>query len=157
MKKPNFEHIGWMDIVKIVAAVVALCAFGCFIRYMLGQTKTHETEWTRAVYLFQGVEAIAFTAAGFLFGREVHRERAEKAEKRAKDNEDSASNGKALASMVKAKAAVQPKKAARMVASSTQHAADISELDINELVHCADRLFPEAGRDTVAGSATVAP
>jgi hypothetical protein len=50
---------------------------------MMGQTKAPELEWNRSAYLFAGVEAIAYAAAGFLFGREVHRQRAEQAEQRA--------------------------------------------------------------------------
>jgi hypothetical protein len=46
-----------------------------------------ERHWTRATYLFGSVEAIAFAAAGFLFGREVHRQQAAKAEQRAAEAE----------------------------------------------------------------------
>jgi hypothetical protein len=42
------------------------------------------------VYIFGSVEAIAFTAAGYFFGKEVHRERAENAEKSAEKNREKA-------------------------------------------------------------------
>jgi hypothetical protein len=42
-----------------------------------------QTEWERWVYVFGAVQAIAFAAIGWVFGREVNRERAEKAEQRA--------------------------------------------------------------------------
>ncbi|WP_020145217.1 hypothetical protein [Terracoccus sp. 273MFTsu3.1] len=37
--------------------------------------------WTRLTFVLHGVEAIAFTAIGWLFGREVHRGEAESAKK----------------------------------------------------------------------------
>jgi hypothetical protein len=40
-----------------------------------------ESIWSRYVLVLQGVEAIAFTAIGWLFGREVHRGEAETAKK----------------------------------------------------------------------------
>lgn len=41
----------------------------------------NEIVWGRYIYLLTGVEAIVFTAVGFIFGREVNRARAENAEK----------------------------------------------------------------------------
>jgi hypothetical protein len=43
------------------------------------------------------VEAVAFGAAGAIFGASVQRERAEKAEQRADSNSQAAANGTALA------------------------------------------------------------
>lgn len=132
------------DIIKFVLAGIALLAFGWFVCHMLGQTKTNETEWTRAVYLFQGVEAIAFAAAGFIFGKEVHRERADKAEKRANAKEEEAAKGKALAEIVKSKAQNHPVRAAATFGAnpSAHQAAVMSQPDFDELAIVASRLFP---------------
>lgn len=51
-------------------------------------TRATETIWSRWHQLFAGVEALALAAAGFFFGREVNRARAESAERRA-DSESS--------------------------------------------------------------------
>lgn len=135
---------GWFDLVKFVAAVAAIVSFGWFVYYMLGQTKSEEKEWTRAVYLFQGVEAVAFAAAGFIFGKEVHRERAEKAEKEAKENGKEAAKGKALADIVKSKANAHPAKAAtfKTIVTSPQHAFDATRADMDELADVAREMFP---------------
>lgn len=69
-------------------AVVALLAFGLLITHLLGKVGVDETHWNRMVFLHKGVEAIALAAVGYLFGREVHRERAEKAESRANTAEN---------------------------------------------------------------------
>jgi hypothetical protein len=68
----------------LTVAVSVLVAFAAFLWFMTTKASVNnEVEWNRLVYLFGGVEAIAFAAAGFLFGREVHRRQAEKAEQQA--------------------------------------------------------------------------
>lgn len=73
------------DTVALVVAILAILGFSLFLYHMLGLTKVEETEWTRAVYLLSGVEAIVYAAVGYLFGKDVNRERAENAEKRAEE------------------------------------------------------------------------
>jgi len=49
---------------KYPVVIVALAGFVLLINVLLGMTKAPEQECTRAVYLFTGVEATAFAAAG---------------------------------------------------------------------------------------------
>ncbi len=66
----------------IGAAVLVI--YVVFIYSLLRNVGTaNETIWARSLYLFSGIETIAFAAAGFFFGREVNRARAENAENRA--------------------------------------------------------------------------
>jgi len=91
--------------VALIAALVALAAFAAFTAYMIGQADgENEVTWTRLAWLFSSVEAIAFGAAGALFGVSVQRERAENAEADARLNADEAARGRALAAAVKAEA-----------------------------------------------------
>lgn len=74
------------DFKKILApwvGLVAILVFGYFIVYLLRHLAYDELSWSRTVYIFGSVEAVAFTAFGYFFGKEVHRERAENAEKQA--------------------------------------------------------------------------
>jgi hypothetical protein len=80
-----------------VAALLVLAGFAALIAVMILQTGVEEKTWTRLAWIFSSVEAIAFAAAGALFGASVHRERAERAERRAETNERTAANGRALA------------------------------------------------------------
>ena len=97
------------DFMALLVAGIAVVGFGAFIIFLLSNLKMEEPQWTRAVFLLNGVEAITFAAAGYLFGREVHRGRAENAEKRAdlaedkaQKNENAANKGRALAKAVTA-------------------------------------------------------
>lgn len=70
-----------------IVAVVSLLGFGVLALYLLIDVDVEEVTWSRRVYIFAAVEAITFAGVGWLFGREVHRERAEVAEDRAADAE----------------------------------------------------------------------
>jgi hypothetical protein len=65
---------------SLIIGVLALACFGIFVIYLLYYISLNDPQWNRAIYLFGGVEAIAFSAAGYFFGREVNRQRAENAE-----------------------------------------------------------------------------
>jgi hypothetical protein len=74
---------------------------------------TADPTWSHYIYLLNGIQAIAFAGAGFLFGKEVNRGRAEVAEQTAEQERqradgatEQAQAGKALASQVRVKAAM---------------------------------------------------
>lgn len=86
----------------LVTAFVVLVAFTAFVWYMITQRNVVEITWSRLAWLFSSVEAIAFGAAGALFGANIQRQRAEKAELAAERNADAAAKGQALAASIKA-------------------------------------------------------
>jgi hypothetical protein len=87
----------------VIAALFALAALAAFTIYMIIQADTDsEVTWARLAWLFSSVEAIAFAAAGALFGASVHRQRAEKAESEAREYAGDAARGRALAAALKA-------------------------------------------------------
>lgn len=87
---------GW----TLWAALASLAAFGVFVWFMITQIAAEEITWTRLAWLFASVEAIAFGAAGALFGSTIQRQRAENAEQRADSNQKSAASGQALAKLL---------------------------------------------------------
>lgn len=89
----------------MVIAVLAVLTWVAFVVIMLLASDAEERTWTRLTFVFASVEAIAFAAAGALFGVSVQRERVEKAEERAEVNERDAANGRALAAVNLADAA----------------------------------------------------
>jgi hypothetical protein len=88
----------------LVVAVAAIILYVFATIYLFRKLDVLEEHWDKALLLFKGLEALALAAAGFLFGREVHRERAEKAEERADRNEQGVKDGHKLAGAVKAAA-----------------------------------------------------
>ena len=54
----------------------------------------NELIWARLAFVLQGVEAVAFTAVGWLFGREVHRGEAKVAQDLASDAKKNADDAK---------------------------------------------------------------
>lgn len=83
----------------LAVAVVAVCTWIAFVLVMLLSSDTPEMQWTRLTFVFSSVEAIAFAAAGALFGVSVQRDRIERAEQRADINAKDAANGRALAAI----------------------------------------------------------
>jgi hypothetical protein len=62
------------DNLAAIFGIIVLVAYAGFIFYMLTLTSLPDTSWNRAVYLLGGTEAIAFAAAGALFGNTVQRQ-----------------------------------------------------------------------------------
>ena len=110
-----------------------------------------DLEWARATYLLNGLEALAFAGAGFFFGREVNRQRAERAEdaKNAADARadqatdtaaDAKAKGLALATTIRSQAqqAGQPGRTGIGAPGGTT----ATQSDIGNLKDLADTLFP---------------
>jgi len=94
-----------MTVVRAAMAVVLAIAFVAFAVFLvLNADTTNATEWQRWVYVFGTAEAVAFTAVGWLFGREVSRKRADTAEARAdtaaQQKDTAEQQGQTLAGMV---------------------------------------------------------
>ncbi|HEX6518837.1 MAG TPA: hypothetical protein VF070_02325 [Streptosporangiaceae bacterium] len=85
--------------IPMIVAVAAILVWVGFIIAMALSTNASDNQWTRLVYVFGSVEAIAFAAAGALFGVTVQRDRVEKAEKVAEQNAQDAASGRALAAV----------------------------------------------------------
>ena len=80
----------WKNLLAPFVAVVLLVFYSLFLISLRGKISAEELEWTRWIYLLSGVEAIAFTAAGYLFGKEVHRSQAEAAERQTEEAQQNA-------------------------------------------------------------------
>jgi hypothetical protein len=122
----------------LIAAFFALAAFAAFTAYMIVRAGDEgEVTWTRLAWLFSSVEAIAFGAAGALFGATVHRERAEKAEADARRNAGDAARGHALAAALKADA--RPEDATRGLGETDGDGASVGARH----ARLARELFPD--------------
>ncbi|MDV3222682.1 hypothetical protein [Intrasporangium sp.] len=81
---------GAAALIGTIYIVFAIIAFN-----RADDTGLDESAWLRTVFVIQGIEAIAFTAIGWLFGREVHRGEAKVAEKQAEEAKQDAKEAQA--------------------------------------------------------------
>lgn len=76
------DQVWWLP---YAVGILVLAGYALFLARMINNVKIEDqTHWDRYLYLFGSVEALAFTAAGFFFGREVNRGRAQAAEAQAR-------------------------------------------------------------------------
>lgn len=86
-----------------VIAAVVITAWLSVLGFMLTRIEDEgELVWTRLGVVLGSIEAVAFAAAGALFGVTVQKQRVEDANKRADKHEDAAMKGKALATAIRA-------------------------------------------------------
>ena len=90
---------GW----ALAAALVVMAAWLAMAGYLLTQADAPDDRWTRIGLVFSSIQAVAFAAAGALFGATVQaqrvedaKHRADRAEGEAKENATAAANGRAL-------------------------------------------------------------
>jgi hypothetical protein len=76
---------------QFTVAAALLMAFVVLTVFMLSWADAPDEVWKNRVFVFSSVEAIVFTAVGWIFGREVHRTQAESARKDAVDAKEAAS------------------------------------------------------------------
>ena len=150
-EKSNFQDAisTWTTLPNVIALAVII-GYVYFVIHMFGMTEVKdETVWTRATFLLTGYEAIAFAAAGYIFGKEVHRKQAEKAEEKADEAMDEAakakegendalSKGYRLAEAVKARASALAPTEEELVAKGFSSAGGGSDY----LANLAEKLFP---------------
>jgi hypothetical protein len=110
-----------------VAVAVIVVWLGLLV-WLLVEVNATEVTWSRLLVVLGSVEAVAFAAAGALFGTAVQRQRVEAAESRADANETAAVNGHKLAAAIKA--------TRRETRERLSAAPD-------PLLELADRLFPD--------------
>ncbi len=78
---------------QLGTAILLIVGFGVFVEFMVETgARSSDVTWTRLVYVFGSVEALVFSATGWLFGSEVNRRRAEVAEGRASEADLRADN-----------------------------------------------------------------
>jgi hypothetical protein len=90
---------------RAVVATFVLVGFVTFSVFLVLNANTgNATEWERWVYVFGAAEAIAFAGLGWVFGREINRERAVSAEASAEEAQqqakDELAKGSTLAGLV---------------------------------------------------------
>jgi hypothetical protein len=100
-----------MNDARIVVTVLALCLFVAFTGFLVIKVDSPDLNWTRYVFLYNGVSAIVFAAVGWLFGREVYRGQAQSAERRARNEEARATTAQESAAQARVAASAERERA----------------------------------------------
>jgi hypothetical protein len=137
-----------------VARFVALVIIAVWLG-LLGWLATHtskpEVEWARLLTVLSSLEAVAFAAAGAMFGTTIQRNRVEEAkdraakaedraanaESRSLSNEQAAANGRALATAIKNRAGGKSQSGIERLSAAKPDPA------VEELSSLARSLFPD--------------
>ena|SRR5215469_3133439 len=125
-----------MSMLTAVIAIALLVAYLVFIALQWKATAQNATSWSRHQELLDGLQALAFAAAGALFGTTVQRqvtnkaeERASSAETKAAQNERDAEKGRALQRAIEVRAAHGPRERDAMRGGQAQQVDNVlSEL-----------------------------
>ncbi|MGH3833570.1 MAG: hypothetical protein ACRDRS_24565 [Pseudonocardiaceae bacterium] len=127
----------------LAVAVVVIAAWLGFLIWLLVEVNASEVTWERLLVVLGSVEAVAFAAAGALFGTTVQRQRVEDqraradvAESRADTYQTAAINGHKLA------AAIKVTRAAGADAARERLAAE-ADPERDPLLELANQLFPD--------------
>jgi len=80
------SDVPWGILLAISLVLIAVYLVGVITMFQLADDSgTSDPIWERYTFLLAGFEAIVFTAVGWLFGREVNRKQAERAEQATDD------------------------------------------------------------------------
>src|SRR5205807_7563782 len=109
---------GGRDALAPVVGLLVLAGFASVVVFMLSTVSaSSDATWARTLQVFGSVEALAFGAAGFFFGREVHRERAVRAEEHAKVSDKKASHATEIAIEAEKKANQEKRKTVELASA----------------------------------------
>ncbi|MFC5666779.1 hypothetical protein ACFP3U_27910 [Kitasatospora misakiensis] len=148
--------------VAVIITVVVTVTYVIFAALLWANAEDGDPAWTHRLLVFSGVEAIAFAALGWLFGREINRHAADAADRATAESvrasaEKGVVTGKAqaLAEAVRADRAVRAEADTTATAEARAYAAAEGvergsvadrerEPSPDALRTLADRLFPPA-------------
>jgi len=132
--------------VALAVAVGVIVVWVGFLVWLLVEANATEVTWSRLLVVLGSVEAVAFAAAGALFGTSVQRQRvedqrarADAAESRASANETAAVNGQKLAAAIK----VTRAGGARAALGTREELSADARPEPDPLLELANRLFPD--------------
>jgi hypothetical protein len=119
--QPDSSQLPWRWQFFVAAALIV--AFVVLTVFMLSWANASDAVWKNRVFVFSSVEAIVFTAVGWIFGREVHRAQAESARMDADDAKQDAKEKSDLADRKAEEAAEERAKGMRLAGAVETFAA----------------------------------
>jgi uncharacterized membrane protein YbhN (UPF0104 family) len=112
-------------VAALVLAIVLVVVYLVLVGFAWGKTGEEAESWARRIVLLGGIEALAFAAAGWLWGKEVSRQTIEQANARANEANDGRSEAEAQATTAKADA-VAAAQALRMLGPALEQSQSLA-------------------------------
>ena len=106
-------------------AVVIIVGASAYVLFLINNVGAEDEAWQRYMTIFAVVEAVLYAAVGWLFGKEVHREQAQKAEEGRKE----ATEKVELATASAAGEAEKGRSLARAILSTAQGSAGAANFE----------------------------
>jgi hypothetical protein len=72
----RFIMSDWKEALTPWIGILAIAVFVVFVFFLIYHASDDDGKWSRYLYVFGAVEAVAFSAFGFFFGKEVNRDSA---------------------------------------------------------------------------------
>lgn len=102
---------------QLGVAIAVLLLYGILAAFMVASADAPTEVWKNRVVIFSSVQSIVFTAVGWVFGREVHRQTAETARADAQEAKEDAKDKATTAEQKTAEAASEREKGRAMAAA----------------------------------------
>lgn len=139
-------HLDLKDWVAPIVAVVLLIGLIIFYVVLFLNLNAATEAWQRLTYMSGGMEAIAFAAAGYLFGKEVNRQQAQDATADKKQAQAAAKtatdNGNKLKTLILTKLEVHKAMQSGIKSLAAPPTSQNTETDLQDLANLANTLFP---------------
>lgn len=122
--------------VSVVAALLVLAGFAYLAMDMIDiakATKDPSLQWARLSQIYNSIEAIAFAAAGLLFGTIIQ-------SKRAQDAENRADNAQTNAADARAKGSALSSRITRFKAASTRRSLESAPIEEQQMISELDEI-----------------
>jgi hypothetical protein len=139
-------HLGLKDWVAPIVAGVLIVVLIIFYVFLYLNLNAATEAWSRLTYMSGGMEAIAFVAAGYLFGKEVNRQQAQDATADKKQAQAAAKtatdNGNKLKTLILTKLEVHKATQSGLKSLGAPPISQDTETDLQDLANLANTLFP---------------
>lgn len=99
--KSGSPTLSWSSPLVLIG-IALIAGLGVVLAYLIQHSTTTETQWSRLIYLYGGVESLVFAAVGALFGTTVQRGQTVAAQNQAKESQEHASRNQAGANKAQA-------------------------------------------------------
>jgi len=141
---PTVQRSPWLEAMSWIAALVVLIGFAILVYQMLSvDASTTDGEWSRKLVIFNSVQALAFGAAGLLFGSRIEKANTAAANQVATQATERWTQALENAWVAVDNGAYLRRRLGELAAGGALESSPSSAAGVTELLVEAARLFPD--------------